>query len=362
LEIVDPESLQAFNEVKLMKAMALNRDVTIDTIRGLAIFTMVAANLAPDVLIEPHPFWFRFYGSFAAPFFILISGMMVAFTTQTKGHGLNYFLLRGTMIATTGVFVDLAYKIYPFTSVDILYLIGISLPLAYLLLRMNKLCRWVITIVVFVITPILQKIFGYTDYPTEIYLWGEKTIIAKNQTSVLNHWIVDGWFPIFPWIGFSLLGVNLANLRKSLSTFGKGSVFLIGACIFALGSIFWWQYPGSLLTRGGSSELFYPATIGYIMSAVGLIRIVFFVVDQKPSLIIYRPLQVLGRSSLLIYLLHLELIEYIITPIWTKANLQTFLLIYICLLWFLILVAYGLMALKTKLRDRPFVIRFLFGG
>ena len=50
------------------------RDKTIDILRGLAIFTMIAANISPYVLIEPHPFWFRLYGSFAAPLFILISG------------------------------------------------------------------------------------------------------------------------------------------------------------------------------------------------------------------------------------------------------------------------------------------------
>jgi len=34
---------------------------------------------------------FRLYGTFAAPLFILISGMMVGLTTSAKGYGLKHF-------------------------------------------------------------------------------------------------------------------------------------------------------------------------------------------------------------------------------------------------------------------------------
>jgi uncharacterized membrane protein len=175
----------------LSGASMVNRDRTIDILRGLAIFTMVAANMAGPVLVEPHPFLFRFYGSFAAPLFILISGMMVALTTQTKGHDLKYFLVRGMLIIAVGAFIDmLIWKIYPFTTVDVLYLIGISLPLAYLFQRLNTRYQCLIVISIFILTPFLQNIFGYADYPTEFFFpSGALTIIIENQTSILNHWV-----------------------------------------------------------------------------------------------------------------------------------------------------------------------------
>lgn len=346
--------------------MVHDRDKTIDTLRGLAIFTMVAANMAALVLAEPHPFWFRLYGSFAAPLFILLAGMMVALTTQTKGHRLKYFVIRGVMIIAVGVLIDvLIWNIYPFMTVDVLYLIGISLPLAYLFLRMNTLSRWVIVISIFLVTPILQNILGYTDYPTEFYLWGEQTVAVENQTNIFNHWVVDGWFPIFPWIVFSLIGVNLANLRwkdKSYTTFGKNAIFLIGIGILVFGGIIWWFYPGSLLVREGYSELFYPPTVGYVISSIGLIIILFSIIDWRPSIIIYKPLQALGESALFMYILHLALIKYIITLVWSEENLQKFLLIYVVLSFFLISIAYGLRVLKIKWKNRPFIIRFLFGS
>ncbi len=342
-----------------------NRDSTIDILRGVAIFTMVAANMAPTVLVSPHPLLFRFYGSFAAPLFILVSGMMVVFTAQTKGHGLRYFLLRGAMIVTMGALIDvLIWRIIPFTTVDVLYLIGISLPLAYLFSRLGTLHRWIIVIFIFLATPLLQTYFGYTDYPTEFFLSGQPTIIIANQTGILNHWLIDGWFPIFPWLGFSLLGVNIAALRwnKLHSNLGKNNISLIGLGILAFGAILWWLHPGSLLTRAGYSELFYPPTIGYIVTAIGIIVILFSIVDRNPSLLAYKPLQLLGESALFMYILHLVLIEYVIAQIEPPQIFQFYLLTYIILSSFLISIAYGLKILKSRWKEKPFIIRFLLGG
>ena len=84
--------------------MKARRDIAIDILRGLAIFTMVAANMAGSMLIEPHPLAFRFYGSFAAPMFILITGMMTVSTSRGKKHGPGYYLIRGGMILVIVIF------------------------------------------------------------------------------------------------------------------------------------------------------------------------------------------------------------------------------------------------------------------
>src|SRR5260370_41952783 len=74
------------------------RALSIDVLRGLAVITMIAANLAASALEGPHPLWFRLYGSFAAPLFVLLSGMMVAYTARCKSHGLRYFASRGAIV------------------------------------------------------------------------------------------------------------------------------------------------------------------------------------------------------------------------------------------------------------------------
>src|SRR5262245_51031015 len=81
-----PSSPASLDNVNAVGARAA-RDPSIDVLRGLAVFMMVAANLAASALEGPHPLWFRLYGSFAAPLFVLLSGMMVAYTARRKAYG-----------------------------------------------------------------------------------------------------------------------------------------------------------------------------------------------------------------------------------------------------------------------------------
>lgn len=313
---------------------------------------MIAANSAAFLLLQPHPLWLRLYGSFAAPLFILISGMMVAYTARTEGHNLRHFSVRGAKVILVGVLVDLTiWRIYPFTTVDVLYLIGVSIPLAYLFLRLRPAIQWVIIIAILAATPLLQIALGYADYPTEFNLLGQQTFIVSNQMGVLNHWLVDGWFPVFPWLGFSFLGATLANIRwssNSKDSFGGTGFLVAGLGLLVVGILVWLIFPGSLLVRAGYSELFYPPSIGYALTAIGLIVVLFTLVGWTSSSAICKPLSVVGESSLFIYVLHLALIEYVIYPFLAQQYIQAFSATYVALLVVVALLAYGLRAVKEK--------------
>lgn len=149
---------------------------------------------------------------------------------------------------------------------------------------------------------------------------------------------------------------------QSFETFGRKYVLLLGLGIFSLGSLVWWFYPGDLLTREEAIELLYPPTVGYILTAVGLILILFYIVDLNPSLSMYAHLKPLGEASLFMYLIHIPFIEYVISPLWSNQKVEAFLLIYLCFSVFLIWIAYGVRFLKKRWRARPFFIRFLLGG
>ncbi len=178
---------------------------------------------------------------------------------------------------------------------------------------------------------------------------------------------IDGWFPLFPWLGFSLLGVIFGEQRRKAGSefpsrsFGRKKSFLIGIVFMTIGSFVWWLLPGKLLTRGGYSELFYPPTIGYIITAVGMISLLSAIVGEKHSGV-YSPVKALGESALFIYIFHNALIEYVISSAWPKEELQTFLIVYVSFLFLLILVAYGLRAVKIKWNGAPSFIRFLLGA
>jgi hypothetical protein len=63
-----------------------------------------------------------------------------------------------------------------------------------------------------------------------------------------------------------------------------------------------------LLIRNGYSELFYPPVTGFVLTSVGVIILLFYIIDLNNSLSIYTPFSILGRWSLQIYVIHLVLI------------------------------------------------------
>jgi uncharacterized membrane protein len=345
------------------------RDRSIDTLRGLSVLTMLSANMAAGVLAEPHPLWFRLVGSFAAPSFIFVSAMMVAYQARAGSHGFGYYLQRGLLTLGVGVLLDLAlWDIVPGMTVDVLYLIGLALPLSFAFARLPAAIRWAAVLCIFACTPLLQQLLGYTDYPTEIHLWRSAAVLPEHPSPVLNHWLVDGWFPIFPWLGFSFLGVNLALLRPRAPGpepgRGLGRLPWLAAALLLIGAggaWFAWQ-PGPLWVREGYSELFYPPTLGYLIAATGVILLLLGLCDLRPGLAAARPLGLLGRAALFMYIAHLVLIEAVAVPCWPDRGIAEFGLVYAGLLGTLLLLGWAIQALKPRWPRRPFLVRFLLGG
>jgi uncharacterized membrane protein len=182
------------------------RDIPIDILRGFAITMMVGANMIPYLFLPPVPFWIRIFSSIAAPLFIFLSGMMVALSRCRKQYDLVYFLIRGGVVVFIGVLLDMiGMGLIPFTSIDVLYLIGISLPLGYLYISLGTRSRWALIAAIFCITPLVQLVFGYTQLPVQIPIVNTGSIVSTIPiTEILRQWFVDGWFPVLPWLGIAL--------------------------------------------------------------------------------------------------------------------------------------------------------------
>ena len=340
----------------VMSIMERNR--SIDMLRGFAIVTMMVSNLSAVVLAQSAPFILRLVGSLAAPLFILLSGFMVSLTAD--GHNFSYFLFnRGAWIVSVGIFVDLVvWQIYPLMSVEVLYLIGISIPLAYLAYKLKSYQRLAIALGIFILAPVLHRAIGYTYFPTEFHLLsGAPVTEVKNQTGIINHWFVDGWFPIFPWLGVSILGVELGKAFKcaKLKAFTSALVY-IGSALTIIGSLsFVFAYP-QIFIRNTWSDLFYPPTIQYLALAIGICLLIFrfFIGLENHRLsLLFCPLSTMGQASLGIYVAHLFTISYIITRLsggWWKMNLGWYLISYALLLLTMWAIAklYSLLGDKEK--------------
>jgi uncharacterized membrane protein len=377
-EGVAHRSLDAGKARSPSAAAGEGRIEAVDLLRGFAILTMVAANFAGEILERPHPFWFRLSGSFAAPLFITLAGEMVAHAVWKRQRDLAgtasggrrsvfpYFLKRGGMLILTAMMIDLfIWRRMPLVAFDVLYVIGLALPLACLLSLARPSIQFLFPMAIFAATPLMQQWLGYRLEIEQPPLDDSPEVLASVLATAWRRFLVDGWFPAFPWLGFALFGVVLESLRRSSARSGR-TFLVIGLPALAAGIALWSANPGPLAPRMGYSELFYPATPGFLLTAVGLIMILFPLANLLAGRGFINPLMVLGRCALFLYIAHILLIHTVLKPMAGPVSLERFGVLYLLLMASLWAIALGLDRLKKQWREEgyhlPPAVTFLLGG
>ena len=152
-----------------------------------------------------------------------------------------------------------------------------------------------------------------------------KLIIQENPIKRL---LIDGWFPLFQWLGLAVLGGVVSEYRVTLSNNYK-KYYLIGWAIFIIGVILEITDPIIQEERNNFLELFYPLYFHFILIIIGTITLIGVNISlNKFSDNSYnRFLSQLGRKSLLIYILHSFIIHYLLEDNVSELNLFEFLLI-----------------------------------
>ena len=342
-----------------------------DVLRGLAITIMVGANLIPCLLALPAPFWLRFVSSLAAPLFIVTSGMMVALSRTGRGRKFGYIALRGGIVILAAALLDLlVFRYIPFIDMDVLYLIGLSLPLAYLYLGLPERKRWIILAAILLLTPILWAGFGYNTtgiVPTfSFFSPAVPGIPVPGAADIVKSLFVDGWFPIFPWVALSFFGAEAGMYRwdkGKVRTFRFRHEGLFAAGLLIGGGILWFLFPGAQALRHGYIELFYPPAIGLLLFSAGFFLMILTVLDHLPaSSTLLDPLRATGECSLAIYLVHYIIIQNVIAPLDIQVPVLPYFGVYFALLASMILVAYLLRQVRKPWRNQPLLVRILIGG
>ena len=346
----------------------LFRDIPVDLLRGLAIAIMIAANLIPFLLAPPVPFWLRLLASVAAPLFIFLSGMMVALSFRKKRHNLSYFVLRGGAVVLLGALLDLLVRgMFPFMDSDVLYLIGISLPLTYLFLHLGFSQRVIIILSVVAAAPLLQGFIGYGGLPLQVPLAPESAgTVLPAFPAILRQWLVDGWFPVFPWLAIALLGAQAGSFRwqeNATRSFADRNIALVAGAGLLTGAVSWCLMPGAALTPFGYAELFYPPTTGFLFFITGIILCLFIIADTMVTTgFVPVCLQLPGQCPLAIYVIHTFIIEQFIRPLQLQVLLPEFLAGYLVFFAVMVGTAYGIRYLRLRVGRAPFMIRILIGG
>lgn len=286
---------------------------SIDIIRGFAILIMIFANTYPYLYPFEHcPKLLRLLFSSAAPVFIFLSGISLRLAHE-NGKEIKLLILRAFQILFFAIIIDIfIWSITPFITMDVLYLISYSLLFTIFLISFSDKIKLIIAIGIILFITVTNNYYNFEL--NEISLgrfFSENSLFLS-----LHHVFIDGWFPVFPWTGFTILGYLICKNRLTLSKYSNhmflsGSTFIIG---FSL--LYSFALVDSNPIRDGYTEIFYPVTIPFLFYVFGIFLVITSLIHFN-----FRELSVisfLGKLSLPIYFIHIFLIKFYI-PFFTQS-------------------------------------------
>lgn len=296
--------------------MISKRDHFIDFLRAVAILLMCFAHLLPHFTATglDSIFVLRLLSSFPAPLFLLLTGL-----NFSENQGFNEVFYKSLVFLGVGAFMDVViWGIIPFYSFDVFYVIGLGYLLLYFYSKWSLF--WQI-LALFAI--VLIAIFLQVNYQKNIPEVTFSQLHAYKFKEVLQNLLFNGWFPLFPWLLFILLGFTCKQYQL-LQRFKNAFSFLIGLVILLI-SIYLLS-KSSLFEPDFAVELFYPAQWVYLLFALSFIHVLWFLKPLMKQNIFLNGIQSFGSYSLSLYVLHLAalhifteqidlFIEYKINPL-----------------------------------------------
>jgi uncharacterized membrane protein len=297
---------------------------SVDWLRGLAVVLMIQTHLydawcnAAAKATEVYA-WSRYLGGLPSRMFLLLVGVAMAIKYEAQiAKGVE----RATMVrgaAKRGLeIVALAYlfRIQEYVlggfydwrdifRVDILNCIGASMFVAAFIAAPRRGKPAIFTClgaaaVCIALGPILgpQHFPDWLPRPLTSYLGGERPM---------------SWFPLFPWLGWVLIGVPLGHFwaRAGTTQRRQALAFVITA---AVGVAMAWavvlirrhdphiiRYPSELVQQMG------PGTFFYRLGTIGPMALLAYLVTRFSGER-FSVMQQLGKTSLLVYWVHVELV------------------------------------------------------
>ena len=339
-----------------------NRSAAVDLLRTFAILIMLVANSAAYLLNPPHPVFFRILLSLAAPLFIFLSGF--SFHTESQIKSVKS-LQKSFYLLATAIFVDtFIWRIAPFQTFDVLYLIAFGLLVNYLVRNLNLSYKaFLVIIILFVylfFLYVLEYRFENPDLPlVEISDYKKSFWILFNG----RRFLIDGWFPVLPWVTFSILGSLIASESKIVLSAISSNIWKLTFILLLL-LYFLCDESRSRPLREDYLEVFYPPSFLYLAFA-SLFFVLLYSLFKKVSYesTILRYLCSPGRNSLVVYIFHCTVLSFIAEKYLTPVNNNLF--ICWCLLFVFVVYALAFMVEKFKTKSLysrfPVVLKKLFG-
>jgi uncharacterized membrane protein len=311
---------------------AAARYSSIDILRTLAIQVMVLVHFSENLSGYKLPIT-----GFGAPLFAFLSGVSYFLWVagqHAKGRSdeeiSKVSIRRGLFVFGVGVAFNVLVWLPEETfNWDVLTFIGSALLVLNLARRMPVPLIIFSALMILLVSPALRIQADYPEYWLNKYFEYDFTL-----SDILSGYFVTGYFPIFPWLAFSLSGFVTATLlfgeeeepdQKPSSTpqFPRRMI-IVGASMFGVSMLALAVRPylpetiGTYLLGGWTM---FPTTIEYALAMIGtsvlLLGLLHWFVDLNPRIDRRGPLLDIAKTfsqySLTIYLLH-HLVH--IWPLW----------------------------------------------
>lgn len=322
-----------------------------DTIRGIAIVIMIWANSFPYLAnFNPLPI-FRVLMSLAAPLFIFLSGITSFYRTSNKSNAFIAYMA----VLLMAVIIDFGiWGIIPFSTFDVLYLIAFA-GVFLLLFNNNFILHFSLFFGLIFIYIFAYELIDYRFIIPEVPINSNSEFSFSNS---IKRFIIDGWFPILPWISFVFLGRAYAIKQQYFNQFLSSNKKVI-AILFLFTVFFVTYYCQFNELRLGYIEIFYPVKIYFIFLAIVWILLQLALSTSIKSVL----LSEIGKYSLTIYFVHAIITKFIFNNLLQKYSVWGYSILSILQLIFVFIFAIILNKfLKTRIYAKtPYFIKKLFG-
>ncbi len=308
----------------------------VDWMRGLAVLLMFQTH-AYDSWLQPAARhgsfyrWSRFAGGYPAVLFLFLAGLSLAFVGESRiAHG-----AKPTRAAREGVrrgaelfAYAVLFRLWMFTTggfskpgdllrVDILNCIGLSMAIvAWLCLGQSTARRRLSAALGLAVGTALLTPFAW-DCPWPQAMPRALLAYVSGRTS-------GAFFPLFPWCAFVATGAAAGGLlarRREAGSEGRAMLALgaVGAGAIASGIFldrlpqiyprydFWWTSPNYVAIKVGVALLVLTAS---------------WLWSRRPTAGHPSPLRQLGRTSLLVYWVHIEIAYGAVVAPWARQRLS----------------------------------------
>jgi Heparan-alpha-glucosaminide N-acetyltransferase, catalytic len=272
---------------------------SIDCLRTVAIVVMVLVHFAENLSGVFLPIT-----GLGAPLFAFLSGLSYClWLLGLESHGVSdeeiskRSIRRGLFVFGIGFFFNiLVWLPADVFNWDVLTFIGFAILLLNGLRYLPLPVAILVAVVCILISPILRNMADFNSYWIEGHFESDLTL-----SDVLIGFFATGYFPVFPWLAYSVAGLVTGKLMfqsidsgasSELASNDKSSwkIIIFGAGLMAVSGFLLMlgqSWPAAISRRLLGGWNMFPATIEYVLATLGMAMVllggVHNLIDRRKS-------------------------------------------------------------------------------